>query len=336
MAELLPGVPLDCYRLQFSDQDGTFPFPFIPKYFAFPEIIQDAKALTSSASLPMTAPAIQTLVDKEKHIKDFHLSEDLFRNLIAYADSSRKLPNTDFAYSTLGLVPNGRCEASGEALAKAVFAMHAQIEVLKLRTPCPANSEIDVQILVVSPMFSIANLAIQQRYRLDGPDGQPLRHVDVPHWRTEDIDDSPAGIPDGILHGGTDKKPNAVFQCKLSWEYTNAMLQGIFVDGVLRGEDGNYDWDRLDTLAGEARLIRELWDSMVEMSCSFAVWSNGSKAFFAVRFPDQWRLVCTPPVDWSHHNTVRAVIGLTYAALDENDWRNINLTEKLVGATTPV
>ncbi|KAF4616375.1 hypothetical protein D9613_008262 [Agrocybe pediades] len=347
MAELLPGVPLQFFRLRFSDQDGPFPFPYIPAKLAFPEIIQDKHTLTTPTAVTKTAASIKDLNIKDQELKQLHLSKVLFRNLVAYADPTRPLPDTDFEYSTLDLTADGKSEASEDALAKAVHSMHLEAAAMQSRT-CLANSQNHSQVYIISSMYPIANLAVKQRYNLNLPDGNPLPSSDIPHWRGNvmradalhifDVDENPAGLADGILDCGVNKDSNAVLHCKPDWTYTNASLEKIFVNGALRDDEGNggYNWD-LDTREG--RLIRQFWGSMVVMGCHFGIWSNGSKVFFAVRLADQRRLVCTPPREWTHPDTVRAVVGLTYAAIDANNWEKnheINLAEKLAGPeTTP-
>ncbi|KAF4616371.1 hypothetical protein D9613_008266 [Agrocybe pediades] len=349
MFEILPGVPLRFVSLQFSDENGPFPFPYIPPDHAFPAILHDAATSTSENSVTKTAAGIGELERVDKELKELQVSEVLFRNLVAYGDPTRKLPDTHFQHSTLDLTNGKKTEASGQAIARAVCSMQAEASAQRLRT-CLSNCQYTTHIHAVSAMFPIANSAIEQRYFLDRDrhSGEPLPRESVPRWRGNTMradarpiagtTESPAGLADGILDTseGPDivtgrAKCNAVLHCKPEWAYRDQFLRNILTLKVLEDAQGRFDWNHKGT---EGKLIRQLWGSMVTMSCNYALWSNGSKAFFAVRInEDRDCLVCTPAMDWSHHDTTRAVLGLTYAALDEEKWmaRNKQLAEALAG-----
>lgn len=72
------------------------------------------------------------------------------------------------------------------------------------------------------------------------------------------------------------------------------------------------------------------------MECKFAIWSNGKVVFLGVRTGFN-ELVLSPPHPWSHPETLKAIVGLTYAAIDDSfeKWseRGVNLMNELIGQT---
>lgn len=71
------------------------------------------------------------------------------------------------------------------------------------------------------------------------------------------------------------------------------------------------------------------------MECNFGIWTNGNEVFLAVRTAPQ-TLVLTDRHDWAENETTKAIIGLTYAAIDEKRWvaKGVNnIREQLVGQT---
>lgn len=70
------------------------------------------------------------------------------------------------------------------------------------------------------------------------------------------------------------------------------------------------------------------------MDCNFGIWTNGVKVFLAVK-TDQNTLVLTRPQPWASNETTKAIIGLTYAAIDQKQWdtNGVNILQDLVGHT---
>ncbi|KAF9547473.1 hypothetical protein CPC08DRAFT_363675 [Agrocybe pediades] len=158
---LIPGVPLECFSLHFSGQNGAFPFPCIHPHLTFPRVERDARGSTSANSTTATPAFIRSFAQVNLELEELHVSHVLFQNLVAYGDPTRMLPGTVLPHNTLGLTPNGRSEAAGEDIFQAVLSMSTETESMQLpaRTSV-ANSQNSTQINIINAVFPITASAI--------------------------------------------------------------------------------------------------------------------------------------------------------------------------------
>lgn len=66
---------------------------------------------------------------------------------------------------------------------------------------------------------------------------------------------------------------------------------------------------------------------MIANDCKFGICTNGEEVFLAVRKPESpQELFLSQRKNWSHSSTAKAIIGLTYAAIDEKrgNWTRYN------------